>query len=85
MKLNDNWRLNYDENNVILEFHEKRIRKGKDDVETEYEFVDPHYYPTVPTALKGFLHKNLKGSESVQELVRRIEQTEKIITNLKFK
>ena len=77
MKLNDNWNITYDENNVVLNKIERRInRKGE-----ESTYITPHYYPNVKSALKAFLNKSLKQSESIMEVINRIEKAEKDIEN----
>ena len=40
MKINDNYRLVYDENNVILEHHENKIRQGGKNEGEQYISVE---------------------------------------------
>lgn len=84
MNLTENWRITYDENNVTLEFFENRLRNEGKENEAEFEFVDSFYYPTIKTALEAFLQKYIKGSESVNEVLKRISEVEAIIKNLKL-
>lgn len=81
MKLNDNYFIKYDETNVILVFAEERLNK-KDELTT---YTEDYYYPTVETALKAFLQKSIKGSESVDEILKRIEDVEQLIKSVSTK
>jgi len=76
MELNNNYRIVYDTNNVILQYHEKRVREKKDGSKEEYEFTDDYFYPTLKQAMKSFVNKSLKGANSIYELVKRIEKLE---------
>ena len=85
MLLSKNWRLSYDDNNVNLEFFETKERKKKGTDEKEpFEFVEQYHYPTIKTALIAFQQKYIKGSESVTECLKRIDEVENIIKNLKL-
>lgn len=85
MKLCEKWRLAYDENNVTLEFFETRERKKKGTEEKEsFEFVEQFHYPNIKTALIAFQQKYIKGSESVTECLKRIDEVETIIKNLQL-
>ena len=77
MQLDKNYSLEYDSNNVILVFKEPRENKKKEIA----EFRESMYYPNVQTALVSFLQKSLHGSESVEEVLRRITEVEQIIKN----
>lgn len=79
MILNNEWKIEYDSNNVILiHTQEKEHDNGK-----KYQAVETYYYPNVKMALKNFLNKSLSGSEEIIEVIYRIEEIEKIIKNLK--
>ena len=80
MKLDDNYLLVYDESNVVLRYEENRIRIKKDGTKEPYLFNEDRYYPNVKTALKAYLNISLKGSTSVEDVIRRIEKAEKIIS-----
>jgi len=88
MDINKNWRLVYDDTNVTLQFHEERTRAKTDGTTEQYEFLDPHYFPDVKSALQGFLKRNLKYAIDVPDLINRIEQSEadikKLCKNIKF-
>jgi len=85
MELNENYRIITDENNVILQFFETREKENKKDGSKEpYEFTDNFYYPTIKTALRGFLNKSIKPSTAVEDCLYRIEEVENIIKSLKF-
>ena len=85
MILCENWRLAYDENNVTLEFFETRERKKKGTEEKEsFEFVEQFHYPNIKTALIAFVQKNLKGSESINKVLEKIDKLETLIKNIKL-
>lgn len=79
MQLTDDWSIKFDANNAILVFKELRKNKKGEMVETEDEF----YYPNTKTALLGFMHKNIDGAETVEDLIGRIEKVETIINKIK--
>lgn len=79
MNLNENWSIRFDENNTILVFKTERLNKKGELVEVKDDF----YYPSIKTALTGFLNKTIEGVETAKELLVRIEQVEKIISNIK--
>lgn len=83
MELDNKYRIVYDENNVILQFHEIRVKNKKDDTKEDYEFVDSFYYPNVKSALKSYVQKSIKGSQSVLDLMCRIDDLEIKIDKLK--
>tara|TARA_B110000495_G_scaffold29089_1_gene21961 strand:+ start:647 stop:901 length:255 start_codon:yes stop_codon:yes gene_type:complete len=80
MKLDENYLLVYDESNVVLRYEENRIRIKKDGTKEPYLFNEDRYYPNVKTALKAYLNISLKGSKSIEDVIRRIEKAEKIIS-----
>tara|TARA_R110001606_G_scaffold117039_2_gene246326 strand:+ start:383 stop:637 length:255 start_codon:yes stop_codon:yes gene_type:complete len=80
MKLDNNYLLVYDESNVVLRYEENRIRIKKDGTKEPYLFNEDRYYPNVKTALKAYLNISLKGSKSIEDVIRRIEKAEKIIS-----
>lgn len=79
MKMSENYRILFDENNVILQYFDIREKNKKDGSVEEYEYQQNTFYPTVKTALLAFLSKSLHGSASVEDLISRIERVEKII------
>ena len=84
MNLSENYRLLFDENNVTLQFFEQRESKKNDGSVVMIEYTDNLYYPSMKSALKSFLNKYLKGSKDVQECLKRIEEVEAKIDNLKL-
>lgn len=84
MELDEKFRILYDESNVILQFHEIRDRKKKDETIESYEYVDNFYYPTILHALKSYTNKSLKYSKSILDLICRIEDLEVKINKLKL-
>jgi len=83
MELDNNYRIVYDENNVILQFFEQRAKKQKDGSLVDFEFTENFYYPNMKTALNAFLSKSLHGSISVEAVLQEIRRVESIISNLK--
>ena len=79
MKLNENWSIEFDSDNTILVFRENRPNK----LGELKEYKDEYFYPTVQTALKAFLNKTLDGSSSVEEILLRIAEVEKVIEGIK--
>ena len=85
MELDKNYRIVYDETNVILQFHEIREKTKKiDNSKERYEYIDNFYYPTVKHALKGYINKCLKYSNSMLELICSIEDLELKIDKLEL-
>lgn len=85
MDLDENYRILYDETNVILQFHELRIKgeKAKNKGE-QFEFTQDYFYPNIKSALKSYINKSLKGSNSILDLVCRIEDLENRVSNIKL-
>ncbi len=81
MKLNENWNLEYDENNVILINTETKERE-KDGVKEKYETSEKFYFPTIKSALTAFLQKYIKGSQDAKECLSRIGEVELMIQKL---
>lgn len=82
MELDDKYRVVYDENNVVLQFYEKRVKTKKSGDKEVYEFTDNFYYPNIKSALKAYLNKSIKGSESVKVVLERINLVENRINQL---
>ena len=82
MNLDNNYRIVYDENNVILQFFEQLEKKQKDG-NVDFEFTENFYYPNMKTALTAFLMKSLHGSGSVEAVLQEIRRVESIISKLK--
>lgn len=83
MKLDKNWSIETDSLNVILEFRQTRTKVDKSGQEKAYEAVESFYYPTVKIALKSYLQKSLKSCQTLDEILRRIDEVEKQIDELK--
>ena len=49
-----------------------------------FEYTENYYYPNIKTALKSFLNKSLDGSSSVEEVLKRVDEVESVINNLKI-
>jgi len=78
MKLTENYSIEFDENNAILVFQETKNSEKKGD----YISTDRFYYPNLKTCLNAFIQKDLHGSTSVLNAIKRIDELEKIISNL---
>lgn len=79
MQLSDKYRIDFDENNVMLRFFETREKTKKDGAKEPYEYVETTFHGTVKNALNAFLQKSIRGSESVVEVLKRIEEVEEKI------
>lgn len=83
MELSENYRILYDNYNVILQFHEEReIKSNKTGKERIGEVVEDTFHPTVKGAMMAFLQKSIRGSDSVQECMDRINEVENKIIEL---
>lgn len=76
IKLTENWTIDTDTYNVVLECRESRIKVGKNGESKEVESVETYYYPNLKNALKAYLHKSLKSCTSIDEVLRRIDEVE---------
>jgi hypothetical protein len=81
MKLDENYRILHEENNVVLQFYQNKIRTKKDDSKEEYEFTENYYYPVLKSALKAYLNKSI-GKPTIKEVIDKIEKVEKLILKL---
>ena len=77
MKLNENYSIVYDSENVILQFSEYRKNKNGDNKLV----VDNMYYPSLKTALNGFLIKCTWGLETANEVLCKLNELEILINN----
>ena len=82
MDIDNKYKIVYDENNVILQFHEDRIKVKKDGSKETYEFTDNYYYHNLKYALKGYLNKALKYNESLSDVLDELKRIEDKIDNL---
>jgi len=96
MDLNDKYRIVYDTENVILQFHEQREKQtlikgakgqvGKYEGTGEFkEFSENYYFPSLETALKGFVTKALWGLETAEEVLSKLEEINNTIKSLNTK
>jgi len=84
MKIDNDYHLAYDENNVMLIYKKNRIRKKKSGVEEPYVYQEIRYYPNVKSALKAYVNQKLKGSDSIKDILSRIYEVELLINNIKI-
>jgi hypothetical protein len=90
MKLKFNYKIDRDENNVILRFEEKRTRINNEKKEVEFLHTDSWFYPNLKMALKAYLNKIVFDSAtnedtSASTILRRIGEVEELIQSLKAK
>lgn len=89
MKLNKNYRIVYDSENTILQFFEQRESFKKEDKlkiagTGEFkEFTENFYYPSLKTALNGFLIKCTWDLETAKEVLIILDKLEGLINKLK--
>lgn len=85
LSLDDKYRIETDDNNVVLQFFENRIRKNKKTkLEEEYEYVESFYYPSIKTALKAYLNKALKECKTTTHILSELKRVECIIDKIKL-
>ena len=93
MELNEKYRIVYDSENVILQFHEMRekqvlvkepgMKTGKYQGTGEFkEHTDDYYFPSLETALKGFLVKATWGLEKAEDILKRLEEVQETIKSI---
>lgn len=77
MKIDKNWRIDPDgTHNCILVFSEEKEVQDKKTGEKKVTTVETNYYrPSMSSALKGYLEKELEASQDVKDCVRIIEET----------
>lgn len=83
MELSENWRIETDDNNVVLVFHEPRIRVKKIDGSKEgYIHEEKRYYPSLPLALKAYVRRSLNKSKEISDIFNKLEQINNKIDTL---
>jgi len=82
MDIDDNYRILDDDNNVILQYHEDRIKTKLDGSKETYEFTDNYYYPNLKHALKSYVNKSLKYNELLVDVLFEIKRVENKIDEL---
>lgn len=86
LSLSENYRIVYEESNIVLQYYEQRMReKTKTGEKEEYEFKENYYYPDLKSSLRKYLQLSLEGSESIEEVLKRITEVETVIKNIKTK
>lgn len=94
MELNDKYRIVYDAENVILQFHEMREKQilvktpgqktGSYEGTGEFkEFTENYYFPSLESALKGFVIKATWGIETAEGILSKLEELSNTIKTLK--
>lgn len=90
LKINENYRIETDNDSSTLIFAEKRIRNkvGKNKKPTgeteEYLFTQPYYYNNIQSALRAYFLKTLDSSIDLKDCLDNIEQSMLEIKNLSF-
>ena len=84
MKIDNNYRLVYEENGTVtLQFYEERIRVKKDTGLKEFfEFTENYYYANVVQALTAYSKKALTPSSDIETLLYKMEAVERNIISL---
>jgi len=90
MELNSNYRIVYDSDNTILQYFEQREKTVYDALTRKHigtgefkEHTVNYYYPSLKTALNGFLIKCLWDTETATDLLEKLERLEKLIKSIK--
>ena len=78
MILDKNYRVIYDEYNVILQYHRIRTKNKKDGTKEKYEYTKESFFPSIEMCLNSYIDKNIKHSKSIDEVLKRLDE-------LKFK
>ena len=79
MVINENWRINTDNEGCTLIYSEEKVRQEGKDKGQIYLYEQKYYYPSVATCLKAFLNKSLEDSVDVKDCLERITLAEKQI------
>lgn len=82
MNIAPDYRIIFDENNVILQYFDQREKSKKDGSVEMYEYQQNTFYPTVKTALIAFLNKTQRNCKTVEGLIERIEYVESLINKI---
>lgn len=82
MKIAPDYRIVFDENNVILQYFDEREKSKKDGSVEMHEYQQNTFYPTVKTALIAFLNKTQRNCRTVEELIEKIEYVENLINQI---
>lgn len=82
MKIDNNYRIVFDEYNVILQYYDNRIKEKRDGTTEEYEFQQNTFHGTVKNALTAYMNKKINGSSSAEDFYNRIQKVEEVILNL---
>jgi len=71
MKIDNNYRLVYEENGTVtLQFYEERIRVKKDTgLKESFEFTENYYYANIIQALTAYSKKALVPSDTIKEVL----------------
>lgn len=80
IRLDENFTIEGEKYNWILKFEENRTREDKNGKEVSYVSRDTWYYPKVSQALRRYKEEALKISDSVEELLQKVENLETVIT-----
>ena len=77
IQINTNYRLNFDESNIIVEKHHPGFRDKK-----RSDWKDVAYFNRFESALKFISNQELKTSDSLEDLIKRLSQFEKEVDRL---
>jgi len=85
IQLKNGYSIKTDSTGVTLHFEEMRKKDNKEKTEkVDYLFTDDHYLLNVKQALNYYLQLQLKDCESIEELMKRMNEVEDTIKGLKL-
>ena len=84
IKLDENYRIEFDANNFILKYEEEKtvLKKGKEESVTS---TDHWYYHRLDLALTKYVNQSIKVSKTAEELLYAIKQINEVVSTIKIK
>jgi hypothetical protein len=84
MKIDDNWQLIKDQNDLILQKKKsiKAHRLTKPENVGKVKWVDKGYYVSIKAGLKAYMEEQLHDCEDIKNLRDKITEVENLIKNL---
>ena len=80
IKLDENYKMVSDNHNWTLEFESIRFDEEK---QKEVKSKDEWHYPSIQGCLKKYLDQSGKNSNSIDELIEKLNEIYLVIKNLK--
>lgn len=84
LKINENYRIETDNDSSTLIKSETKIRKDGKNIGQEYLFESPYYYNNIQSALQAYFLKTLDNGVDLKSCLDKIEQSMLQIKNLSF-